>query len=243
MEGRGRTGWQVWGSHELGQHRGPGSRMGRQNGPKVALDVGRRLQLVSTWIYPILILFSSLLLCFFRFHLAFLVKLHAKKHCILMPVLRSLNSKPTFIPTLCPSLTSPERHRPDPLTLVWMSPNEDIYKYGHIRADHLAMPLGWLPSPQISGHGDRLGQPIIPPSPAPALTDTDALSNTTSGRGHGLSSVPFIKAKQSAKPASCCPSTCRSQGWQHQHARQSLFPKGLHLAHVPQQRCKGNEPV
>lgn len=62
-----------------------------------------------------------------------------------------------------------------------MSPNQDIYKYRHITTHHLAVPLGWLRSPQISGHGDRRGQPIIPRSPAPALTGTDAPSNVAGG--------------------------------------------------------------
>lgn len=208
----------------------PGRRKGRQNGLKVVLDVGRRLQLVSAWVcphpYPFLL---TLTVFFFCFHLAFLIKLHAKKHCIPMPVLCSLNSKPTFITVLCPSLTSPERHRSDLLTLMWMSPNEDIHKYGHIRAHHLAVPLGRLHSPQISGHGDRRGQPIIPPISC----------SGTHGHGwpqqhrewpvaeaKGLSGVLFGKAKQPAEPTSCCPSAHHSQGWQHRHARQPLSPEG-----------------
>lgn len=67
---------------------------------------------------------------------------------------------------------------------MWMSPNEDIYKYEHIRAHHLAVPLGWLRSPQISGHGDGCSQTIIPLAAAPALAGTDALSDAAGCREH-----------------------------------------------------------
>lgn len=107
-------------------------------------------------------------------------------------------------------------------------------KYRHIRAHHLAVPFGWLCSPQISGHGDGCSQPIIPLAPAPALAGTDALSDA-SGCWHHSRAGPF-QAEQRAEPRSAAPPCSPFPGLA---VLTSLFsPAGTALIQQ-QQPCKG----
>lgn len=214
-----------------------------ENGPKVGLDTGRRLWLVSTWLHPHPYLFPLFLI------MSSALTLHVSSNCMV----RSTASPHLCSTTLIQSPPSSSCHAnpwqalkgTDPSTLMRMSPNEDIYKYGHIRAHHLAVPLGWLRSPQISGHGDCCGQPIIPPSPAPALTGTDALSNTASGwRPRPRAKQRAIQSEAVSWARITLPLHTLFPGLPAPACSPASFPLKVQISFMhPQQHCKGDEPL
>lgn len=196
-----------------------------QYGLKVVLDIGAHLFHLASLSC---LFFPPFSYCFFCFDLTSLLKLHSTQCRIPAPVPHSLNSKPP--PSSCHADPKQVPKGTDHSTLVWMSPNEDIHKYGHIRAHHLAVPLGWRRSPQISGHGDGCSQPIIPAAPAPALAGTAAPSDAAGCQEHDRAG-PF-QAEQRAEPFPAHRSQVGS-------TPQPLFPAGTALIQHP---GKGDKP-
>lgn len=181
---------------------------GDEKWSKSDVECGEKVVVCFSLAWPPSLPFFPFSYCVLCFHFASLLELCGKKYYIPMPVFHSLNSRPTFIQHAVPTPAKPCKAQ-----ILSLSYGCHLMKTSiNIRPHHLAVPLGWLQSPQISGHGERWGQPIIPSPPPLALMAMNTLSNAAGCRDQGLSSVPF-KAKQSAKAASCSPSTRCSQSW------------------------------